>query len=204
MVMYTSGILITPSINALGPAATTGYSVAYKMYNLPSEVYFAVSRTVGVYSAQSIGSKKYEGIQKGLFVGLFQSLIVSMPFLLVAVLGAKPVASIFFENGYTGDAFTYSVNFAYYFLPFVVINVINNISHNFFRGMKQMTLLLMSTGVGSISKLVLVLALVPSLNIYGVFLGWTLSWFAEALFCIIVYIVKFGTKEKIIKVAMNS
>ena len=204
MIMYTSGIFITPALNALGPAVTTGYSVAYKMYNLPSEVYFSASRTVAVYTAQSIGSKKLNGIRKGLFVGLFQSFIVSLPFLLLAVCFAGPVASIFFEDGYKGDAFNYAVSFATYYLPFVVINVINNISHNFFRGMKQMTLLLISTGVGSLSKLVLVIALVPFLHINGVFLGWMLSWFAEAIFCIIVYLVKFSTKEKIIKIAMNS
>lgn len=204
IVMYASGLIITPTINALGPSATTGYTVAYKMYNLPSEVYFAASRTVAVYTAQSIGSKKYNGIRKGLFVGLFQSFIVSLPFLLVAVCFAGPVASIFFEDGYNGEAFNYAVTFATYYLPFVVINVINNISHNFFRGVKQMSLLLISTGIGSISKLVFVLALVPILDIYGVFLGWTLSWFAEAIFCVIVYLVKFSTKDKIIKIAMNS
>jgi putative MATE family efflux protein len=204
IVMYTSGLIITPTINALGPTATTGYTVAYKIFNVPSEVYFSASRTVGVYTAQSIGAKKYDGIQKGLFVGLFQSLILSLPFLLVCCVFTGQVASIFFEDGYTGEAFNFAVMFGSYYLPFVVVNVINNICHNFFRGLKKMGLLIISTAVGSASKLLFTFMLVPFMQLQGVFLGWTLSWFAEAIFCIIVYLVLFRTKEKVIKVAMNS
>ena len=204
MIMYLSSVIISPPINALGPAATTGYAVAYKMFDIPTNVYLVSSKTVAVFSAQSIGSKKYEGIQKGLFVGSLQSFALSMPFILLCIFGARPIASIFFETGYSGEAFDYAVTFGLYFLPFIVFNVINNVAHNFFRGMKLMKMLIISTAIGSVSKLVLILALIPSLSMTGVFLGWILSWIIECLFCIVYYIVKLGTKEKIVKAAMGN
>ena len=204
MIMYLSSVIISPAINAIGPAATTGYAVSYKMFDIPTNVYWASSKTVAVFAAQSIGSKKYDVIQKGLFVGIVQSLALTMPFILLCVFGAGPISSIFFEDGYSGEAFNYAVTFGMYFMPFILFNVINNIAHNFFRGMKLMKMLLVSTAIGSVSKLVLILSLVPVLSMNGVFLGWILSWIIECLFCIVVYVVKLGTKEKIIKTAMNS
>lgn len=186
-VMYVASFLILPIINGAGPAATAAYVVIMRIYGVVAAVYQNSSKTVSNYVAQSVGAGKGHLIPKGLRVGLLQALLFATPFVALFAIAPKTVSSIFFPPNFTGEALTYTVTFARFCLPFILFNVVNNLFHSFFRGVASAKLLLISTAVGTVSRLAITFALM-GLGMNAVFIGWAGSWIIEAIFCLILYL----------------
>lgn len=204
MTMYLAGLLVAPEVNALGAAATTGFSVAMRFYDLAAQSYQNSSKPLAVYTAQCIGAGKEERIPRGLLWGLFQGALLMAPFVLVSVLWAEPLSALFFREGEAGESMAFAVRFARGFLPFLFINMVNNLGHAFLRGMGSMKLLLFSTAVGSVSQIVATKLLAPALGMEGVYLGLVIAWGAEAVFFLFLYLLRFRTPALIVKRARES
>ncbi|MBO5454654.1 MAG: oligosaccharide flippase family protein [Clostridia bacterium] len=194
MIMYLSSFLISPMINAIGSQATVAYSVALKIYDVNAGVYQNSSKTLSNYAAQSVGAEQYSNLKKGVRVGFLQGLVFIAPFLIVSAVFAEPVCRMFFPKGAASEALTMAVTFVQLFLPLVIFNMVNNLFHSFFRGVKAMGNLVFLTAFGSASKLVLTLLLIPEMGMNGVWMGWVLSWITEAVAAVIIY--RFGTWRK--------
>ena len=197
--MYFAGLVLSPITNGLGAAATTGYAVATRFSSVCATVYQNSSKVVSTYTAQSIGAGKTDRIRKGLLAGAVQSFALATPVLLACVLFARPIASIFFTNGYTGEAFEYAVRFATVYLPFLVFNIVNNLMHSFFRGMGELGTLIFSTAFGSAVRILLSFLLVGRWHIDGIFFGWVAAWVAEALLCFVIYLCRYRNEKMIQK-----
>ncbi len=199
VVMYLATFFISPSINALGPAATTGYAACLRIYNLSAPCYQNSSKAVANYVSQSIGAGESENIPRGLRVGLLQGAVLLLPFVLGTVIFARPFSSLFFESGYTGEAFEYAVRFSRVYMPLVYLNMLNNLAHSFFRGMGSMLELFVSTLSASATRLVLTVTLAPLFGMEGVFLAWVISWAAETVLCLVLYLTRYRTMAQIRK-----
>ena len=64
--------------------------------------------------------------------------------------------------------------------------MVNNLFHSYFRGRAAAGLLLLSTAVGAVSRLVITY-IFASRGMTGVFIGWVGSWIIEAVFCALLY-----------------
>ncbi len=196
VVMYISQMIISVFINALGGAATAGYAIVSKIYSLNSNIYQNSAKTLSNYAAQSVGARKPQNLSKGVKVGFVQGVVFVLPILLICIIFAPQVCSLFFPSGYADVSLTYSVNFSRYFLPFIIFNVVNNLFHAFYRGIASMKFLIIATTVGSFANLVASVILVKFYGMYGIFAGWVISWIVEAVFTVIVYISgKWKTQE---------
>ena len=180
-VMYIASFLITPSVNALGKSATAAYSVAQQTFEVNAAIYQNSAITVSSYTAQCVGAKKYENLKKGVRVGFIQGIIFLVPVLALTVIFARPLCSLFFEKGFVGESFDMALMFVRVFLPFVFFNVINNLFHNFFRGVKAVNLVLLFTAIASVFRIIATLILAPGYGLSGVYSGWVISWIGEAV-----------------------
>ncbi len=197
--MYFAGLVLSPITNGLGASATTGYALATRFSSICATIYQNSSKVVSNYTAQSIGAGKTKCIRKGFFVGLAQGVVLTLPVLLVCVIFARPISSLFFTAGYEGEAFAYAVRFATLYLPLILFNLINNLMHSFFRGMGALGTLILSTSFGSAVRILLTFFLVPFLHIDGIFLGWALSWIAETVLCFFIYLFRYRNDTMIQK-----
>ena len=204
MAMYLSGLLVTPNINVLGAAATTGYSVAMRFQDLTAQSYQNSSKALSVYTAQCIGAGKEERIPRGILWGLVQGVFLMLPFVAVSVIWAEPIAALFFREGFSGESMAIAVRFARYFLPLIYINMLNNLGHAFLRGMGSMKLLLISTVVGSIARVIATKLLAPSMGIEGVYWGLVISWAVEAVFFLLLFLLRYRTPSAIVRRARES
>ena len=186
-VMYIATFLISPSINVLGKSATAAYSVSSQIFEINAAIYQNSAITVMNYTAQSVGAKKSDNLKRGVRVGFLQGCVFLIPILALTVILARPLCSIFFESGYAGESLDYSILFVRVYLPFVFMNVINNLFHNFFRGVKAVNLVLLFTALGSLSRIVATLLLAPLYGLEGVYAGWVISWGFEAILISITY-----------------
>lgn len=197
--MYIASFAMSPIVNAIGAQATAGYTVANRIFDINAGVYQNSSVTLSNHTAQCVGAGKFGRIRKGLFVAAIQGFAFVTPFILVCVLFARPVNAAFFPQGFSGAALDYAVLFSAVYLPFTLFNVINNLFHSFFRGVGAMRLLLISTVLGSGVRILAGAVLGGIMGMNGIYLGWVISWVAEALFMIVVYLIKYNTEEKIRK-----
>lgn len=188
MIMYISSLLVSPFINAIGSSATAAYTVILKIYSVNANIYQNSAKTVTTYSAQCIGRRKTDKLKKGLRVGFIQGIVFLAPVLILCVLFSRQICMLFFPKGYTGISLTYSEIYLRFYLPFITINMINNLFHAFYRGVMAMKYLIAATFSGAFARVISTMLLAPALGIEGVYLGWVISWVAEAIITVIIYI----------------
>ena len=138
---------------------------------------------------------EYYLIKKGVGVALLQAVAFLLPLLAVCIIFAREISGAFFPGGYSGDGLHFSIVFTKYFLPFILFNVINNLFHSFYRGVKCMKLLVISTLFGSAVRIGASYIASIYFGIYGVYVGWVISWIAEAIFCGATYFAGIWKKQ---------
>lgn len=194
-VMYLAGLMLSPMVNSIGAAASASYTVTLRIYDVNAVIYQNSAKTLGNYTAQCYGAKKYGLLKKGVRVGFVQNLLFVLPVLLVCVLLPRSVSMLFYTADASPVSVQYTVDFLRYCMPFLVCNIAANLFHHFFRGIGNMTSLLITTLVGSGARLIISWFLIVPFGIYGYYAGWVLSWLLDGLTGVVIY--KFGKWRKI-------
>ena len=195
------GLVIAPSINGLGAAATTGYNVSNRIYTLGTQSLWGVTSAFTCYTAQCVGKGDYAKIKRGLKVSFIMNCIMMLPFVLAIMVFAKPISSIFFPSGFVGDAYTYAVRYAMIYLPFVYVQLVGHILHAYMRSLGSMNMVLGITIFGSVIRIIATILLVRTMHIEGAYLGQIISWAADAILSTAIVICGYRTIEQIKRVA---
>lgn len=187
MTMYASGFIISPLINSIGQSATAAYTVIHRIYDINATVYQNSSKTVANYTAQANGAGKNELFKRGVRVGLVQAFLFALPFVLACSFFSEEMAGLFFEKDADIGALEYAVTFLRAYLPFIVVNIVANLFHAFFRGLGEKSPLVMATLAGSVVRVAVTFFLIKELGMEGMYIGWAASWAADAIVGIIYY-----------------
>lgn len=186
--MYFASVFVSPIVNGLGVAASASYSVVTSVQGIAGNVYMNSARCLSNYTAQCIGEENYDKIDRGVFVGLLQSLLYGTPIIVACALFAEPVCGLFLKSD--ADALTkeYSYLFVRYYLPFSVFHLVCNGFHALFKGGKAPMHLIGGTLVASGSRIGLSYLLLHK-GIKGFYTAWVLSWVLETLFNVVFYYI---------------
>lgn len=201
-VMYVSRLAISPIVNGLGSAATASYAVVLRIYNVCGEIYFNSVKSLQVHTAQSIGAGKLDRAKKGLAVGTVQNAVLVTPMILACVFLAKPIAMLFFRDDADPVALAYTLEFMRFFVPFTYFNLLGNVFHGFFKALGARRELIGATSVGSAVQLVASILFAHFMGMRGVFIGWAISWIADAGCGFLMY--RLGYWKKRIRVLDHS
>ncbi len=193
IIMYTSGFLISPMINGLGVIQLSAYSVSNQVQTLISQTFYATSKSVSNYSAQCIGAGKPEKIKKGIKACALQGILTLLPLVLIFFIFSEKISLLFFKENEL-SSIDYVTTFMKIYMPFTFFNVITNLFHSLFRGIKATKYLLLITFIGSLSQYIFSLLLAGRFEIYGLWTSIVLAWIVETIICIILYIT--GVWEK--------
>ena len=191
------GLLIAPAINGLGADATTGNTVAVRIFNICAQSYWCTSRALGCYTAQCVGAEKLERIRRGLWANCVLCSALFLPFMLVFLVCGAPLVSLFFPEEYTGLAFQYAMRFVSFYLPFAFINMVGHLLHTYLRGLGVMTVVLWLSVLNSAVQWIATLLLVPFLDMEGVYLARLLAWIADTLGSVVIWILCYRTVDHI-------
>lgn len=194
------GFLIAPAINSLGAAATTGYNIANRIYSMGTMCLWAATSAFACYTGQCIGEGNTEKIRRGRRVGLFMNVLLVLPFVLVIMALAGPIVSVFFPEGYTGEAYTHAVRYARVYLPFIYIQLIGHFLHAYMRSLGRVPTVLGITIVGGVTRWVMTLLLVPVMHLEGVFVGQIISWGIDAIISVALYCLRYRTDAHLTRV----
>lgn len=187
MAIYFAGMALSPIVNGIGTAATAAYTVVASVYEFNAEVYQNASKIFGTYVAQSVGADRPELIPKGVKAGLLLDLCFMVPLLLFCAFFPDTVCSLFFRGDEIDESFALAVTFVRFYLPFVVFNIVNNLSHHLYRGVKKMGILIFASFFGCAVRIAVSAVLANAYGMPGFYAGWVISWFAEAAFSLTVY-----------------
>lgn len=193
-VMYTAGLWVSAIVNGISVAATAAYAVAAQVYEVNANVYQNSAKTVSNYVAQCAGAGKERQIPKGLLVGLVQGMaFLALPLVFSCVCGQQ-VCALFFRQGGSEEAVALAVLFTSHYLPFLLLNLLNNLFHAFFRGMGSRVWLLAATTIGAAVRIGASIPLSMVMGMEGVYLAWVISWAVEAVFSVLVYFCAYRPK----------
>ena len=195
LAFHATGIFISPAINGLGADATTGYSVMTRMYNLCGQSFWNMSAAVDCHTAQAVGAGDSKKSRYGLKVGLWMNIAALTPFVLIFVLLAEPIASIFFPSGYMGPAMDYAVRFFKVYAAFLFVNMISHLMHSYMRSIGRVRAVLWVTLFGSAVKVAATLLLIPRFHMDGVYMGQSLSWLADGAMSVLVYFLLYHSDK---------
>lgn len=186
-VMYVATLFISPLINGLGAAASASYSVVSRVYDICAGVYQNSARSVSNYTAQCVGQGKRDKIKKGVFVGLLQGVLFVTPFILACSIFHKPICSLFFKANAGPTAKGYAYLFAKKYLPLLYLNLVCNLFHGLFRGVKSTGYLFSSSLFAAVVRYVASALLITKFGMEGFYVGWVISWAAEAVFATLLF-----------------
>ena len=186
-VMYFFPMLLSPLVNQLSPSAIAARTVVMRVYNLCTSIYQNSARALSNYTSQCIGHNERDKIKKGVFVGLLQGLAFALPAVLLCFIAHKAVFGLFFNAETNALTKEYAYLFATRYLPFIWMQLVCNLFHHLFRGVKAMRYLFSSTLLGAVTQYIASALLIPSLGLEGYYLGWVISWGVEAAFSTILF-----------------
>lgn len=188
MILYGASFLVSPFINAISASATAAYTVIQRILEIATSLYQNSSRSVTNFSSQCVGAGKNHLLRRGVWAGFVQAILFLAPVLVICSAFAPQICAIFFKDAQDSEAIGIAVAFVRFYMPFVVINSINNLFHSFWRGTANMKHLVAGTFVGGASQVLFTYLLAPRYFINGIWWAWILCWSIEALFNYILYI----------------
>jgi len=195
------GLLIAPSVNGLSAAATTGYNVSNRIYNLSTVSLWSVTNAFTCYTAQCIGKGYCKKIPRGLKAGFILNCVMLLPFVFCIALFAKPITSVFFPAGFTGEAYEYALRYGQIYLPFVYVQLIGHILHSYMRSLGAVNTVLGITLFVSTVRVVSTVLLVPVMHIDGAYLGQIICWAADAVVSVFVVVCLYRTQPQLEKIS---
>ena len=96
------GFVISPSINALGAATTTGYNISQRIYRFGTQSLWATTSAIARYTGQCVGEGAVQKIRRGVRTGFGLVCAIVFPFVFGLMVFAEPVASLFFRRDTRG------------------------------------------------------------------------------------------------------
>lgn len=188
--MFLALLVVSAIVNGMGAIATASYTVVWRIYDINANIYTQSAKTVSNYTAQCVGAGKTDKIKKGFGIGILQGCVFLLPVFLACMIFPEWVCGMFFETDADPMAIKYALDFIKYALSFIFLQLLCNIFHALFRGVKSVKHLVVSTVVGAISRIVITLIVAKPFGMTGVYIAWVASWVIETAYSLIVY--KFG------------
>ncbi len=185
--MYISSAIVQPIVNGISISATAAYSVCLRLYDICTIFFYSVSKGLSSLCSQCYGNGKVNLLKRGFATSLGIALVFSLPLAIFMIIFPRIVASCFLQDT-TGLTANYIVRYITLCFPFVVLPILNNLYHNFFRGVLRPTIAMITTSIYSVTRITLSYVLTPSLAMDGIFLGFILSWATEVIVCTIIFI----------------
>lgn len=194
-VMYVSSFAVQPAVNALDNASIAAYAVCVELYDFSTVFFNSSSKGLTSFCTQCYGNGKVRLIKRGLLYTLRQSLIISSPIIIISLIFPNAISSLF-VNDKNSQMVELVSTFIMINFPFLVFAIMNNIFHNFYRGVMSPKLATITTAIYTITRIATTYSMVGAFKMNGVFYSFAISWGVELVSCLIIFLSnKWKTKD---------
>lgn len=199
--LFVVDFVASPTVNGLGYVALAASSIYGKLAGWVTNVFSCAGKTVSNYSSQCMGVdktplEKTRMLRRAILIGMGQSFLFGGIIMIPILVFPEFFISLFLSDAENAECIPTAVMLVKNMLPLTVTYAVSTLLHSFLRGVKALWTLygvsLFATGM----QLVLVFPLTAQFGIRGVILSRILSWLAEDIVMIIIYLTgKWTPKE---------
>lgn len=179
-------IIIQGIINSFGSAVMAGYSASIKLNNLVISSFTTLGNGISNYTAQNLGSQKYDRIHAGQRAGLQLVWLLCIPITALYFFGGKALVSIFMDEP-SGEAMRVGIEFLRIVAPFYFIVSAKLVTDGVLRGSGMMRAFMVATFSDLILRVVLAKFLSVRLGSIGIWLAWPIGWCIGTLLSVLFY-----------------
>lgn len=186
-IMTGAGALISPQINALGSASIAAYSIFDQSFAITAMMFQSSSAGLSSFAAQCCGKGEVRKIRTGFFVSLRQSLLFALPVMLLLLIFPQ-ILPLLFLRGDSQETASVVINCVYICVPFMTFSLLNNLLHNFYRGVMMPKVNSITSFFYSAAIVISAYTMIPHFGIYGVFYSYNVAWVTEFIACLSIYL----------------
>jgi len=179
-------IIIQGVINSFGASVIAGYSAAVKLNNMVITSFTTLGNGISNFTAQNIGAKKAERVKQGFRAGVKLVWLLSIPLVLLYVLGGRWILYLFMDEP-TGAAIETGMQFLRILAPFYFVISAKLAADGILRGAGMMNKFMAATFTDLILRVILAVVLSKRFGTIGIWSAWPIGWSAAAVLSIGFY-----------------
>ena len=179
-------IIIQGVINTFGSSVIAGYSASVKLNNLVITSFTTLGNGISNYTAQNMGAEKLDRVRQGFRAGLKLVWTLSVPLVLLYLLGGKYLLYIFLDDP-SGTAMQVGIQFLRVLSPFYFVISAKLVSDGILRGAGLMKQFMVATFTDLILRVVLAEVLAAPFGTLGIWCAWPIGWTAAMVLSIAFY-----------------
>lgn len=173
-------------VNSYGSNVVAGYSAGMKINTFAIMSFTTLGNGVSSFTAQNIGARKNDRVEKGFRTGVTMVLSVAVPVFLIFFFAGKPLIQLFMSSG--GEhATAVGVEFLRIVSPFYVVVSLKLIADGILRGSGAMKAFMITTFSDLILRVVLGFVLSGVWAEKGIWMSWPIGWAIGTILSLIFY-----------------
>ena len=181
-------LFIQSLVNGFGSAVIAGYSAAIKLNTFAITSFTTLANGVSSFTAQNLGAKKEERVQKGFRAGMGIAAAVAIPFTVVFFVFSRAMMNLFLDHGselamQTGIAFLRIVS------PFYLVISVKLMADGVLRGAGAMSWFMTATFTDLVLRVILAFVFSGALAMgsIGIWVSWPVGWSVASIISFLFY-----------------
>lgn len=169
-------ILIQSVINGFGASVIAGYAAAVKLNNMVITSFTTIGNGISNFSAQNLGSHKYDRIQKGFRAGIKMVWCLCIPFCILYIIFGRYLLLLFMEKSSVKALMT-GKQFLWILSPFYFVVSLKLVADGVLRGISAMRQFMTATFTDLILRVILAFVLSDlTKSAIGIWCAWPIGW----------------------------
>ncbi|MBQ1546586.1 MAG: MATE family efflux transporter [Clostridia bacterium] len=181
------GLFIQGLVNGYGSSVIAGYGAAIQLNTFAITVFTTCANAVSNYTAQNMGSGKYDRVREGFRAALMIDAVIALPFVALYTLCGTFLTSVFMDSP-TAEALATGREFMLITAPFYFIVMVKLTSDGIMRGASAVKYFMISTFSDLLLRVVLAYLLAPHFGSTGIWLSWPVGWVISTILAVWFYV----------------
>lgn len=180
-------ILIQSVINGFGASVIAGYAAAVKLNNMVITSFTTIGNGISNFSAQNLGSHKYDRIQKGFRAGIKLVWCLCIPFCILYIFFGRYLLLLFMEKSSVKALMT-GKQFLWILSPFYFVVSLKLVADGVLRGISAMRQFMTATFTDLILRVILAFVLSDlTRSAAGIWYAWPIGWTVAMILSVSFY-----------------
>ncbi len=181
------GLFIQGLVNSFGSSVIAGYGAAIQLNTFAITVFTTSANAISNYTAQNMGSGKYDRVREGFRSALKIGAVIALPFVTLYTLCGTFMISLFMDSP-TEAALATGRLFMLITAPFYFIVMVKLTCDGIMRGAAAVKYFMISTFSDLLLRVVLAYLLTPHFGSTGIWMSWPVGWVISAALAFSFYV----------------
>ena len=181
------GLFIQGLVNGYGSSVIAGYGAAIQLNTFAITVFMTSANAVSNYTAQNMGSGRYDRVRQGFRAALKIDAVIALPFVALYTLCSTFIIGAFMDSP-TQGALASGREFLLIVAPFYFVVMIKLTADGLMRGAAAVKYFMISTFSDLLLRVVLAYLLTPRFGSTGIWMSWPVGWMISTVIVMSFYL----------------